>query len=47
MHRKIQDEKEANWVLQTATEADLDLDEDMQCELMDQLGSKAKKQALL
>lgn len=43
VHRTNQDEKAANWMIQAAQDADLTLDEAMQHEIAEKLGSKAKK----
>ena len=47
MHRKTQEEKSANQVLQWAQDADLELDEDLQYEVHGQLGAKAAKRSEL
>jgi hypothetical protein len=43
VHRKEADEKAANWMLKAAQDAELELDEDMQIEIAEKLGSKAAK----
>jgi len=45
MHRTNQDEKSANWMLQAAREADLDLDDEAKYEIQEHLGLKASKNA--
>lgn len=47
IHRKQQGEKSANWVLKAAEDAELELDEDLQYEVHDQLGQKAKQKKQL
>jgi ATP-dependent RNA helicase DDX24/MAK5 len=41
IHKKHQNEKNANWVLKFADDGELELDEDLQLEVHDQLGKKA------
>lgn len=43
MHSKARDEKAASWLIKSAQDADVELDEDMQYELHEKLGSKAQK----
>ena len=43
MHVKSKDQKSANWMLKTAQDAELELDEDLQYELHEKLGVKAQK----
>ena len=43
IHRSKQNEKSATWMMQTAQDADLELDEDLQYELREKLGAKAAK----
>jgi len=43
IHKKESNQKSANWTLTMAKEAELELDEDMQFEIHEQLGSKAAK----
>jgi hypothetical protein len=47
IHRKRQDEKSANWLITNAKEADLDIDEELQYELHEKLGKKAKNVDIL
>mmetsp|Transcript_33627 Transcript_33627/g.51855 ORF Transcript_33627/g.51855 Transcript_33627/m.51855 type:complete len:113 (+) Transcript_33627:1700-2038(+) len=41
LHQKKQGEKTANWMLSTAKNAEIDLDEEMQLEISGKLGDKA------
>lgn len=42
VHKRSQNEKEANWMLHTASEAGIDLEPDMQYEVQELLGQKSK-----
>lgn len=43
LHRTKQDEKSANWLIQQAKDAELELDEELQFEVQEKLGSKRIK----
>ena len=45
IHQRKQKEKSADWMVKSAQEADLELDEELQFELQEQLGAKAAKVA--
>ena len=45
-HREHADQKAASWVLKTAKEADLTLDDDLQYEISDKLGTISGKKRL-
>jgi superfamily II DNA/RNA helicase len=45
IHQRKQSEKSANWMVKSAQEADLELDDELQYELQEQLGAKAAKVA--
>ena len=42
VHKRSQNEKEANWMLHTASEAGIELEADMQFEVQELLGTKSK-----
>jgi hypothetical protein len=46
VHKRSQNEKEANWMLKTAEEAGIELEEDLQYEISEQLGDKKSKNKL-
>ena len=43
MHSKARDEKAASWLIKSAQEADVELDDDLQYELHEKLGAKAQR----
>lgn len=47
IHQRREMEKSAGWMIKTANEAEIEIDEDLQYELNEQLGSKAKKSGAL